>query len=191
MIAKLEALQQPIHQLTGDYEEPILGTVLNESCRRCHTNDTFSRPVSKNGIRVQHSHLVAAGFLCKRCHSTTAHRTAVPVGSRTYPIMEQCLICHNNHYTAADGTSPRLPLRPVPREAQLRRRTRLAQAAGLEHSPRCRRRAFDLQRLAYKNRIRAPTATTACSCHTRTPGCTATVPRRRRAVGRPASSATT
>jgi hypothetical protein len=39
-----------------------------------------------------------------RCHSTTAHGTAVPVGSRTYPVMEQCLICHNNEYKAADGT---------------------------------------------------------------------------------------
>jgi len=104
LTAKLEALQQPIAQITGDYEEPILGYVLNQSCRRCHTNKTLFKPVSKSGIRVQHKHLVAAGFLCMRCHSTTAHGTAVPVGSRTYPVMEQCLICHNNEYKAADGT---------------------------------------------------------------------------------------
>ena len=104
LTAKLEALQQPIAQITGDYEKPILGFVLNQSCRRCHTNATLFKPVSKGGIRVQHKHLIEAGFLCMRCHSTVAHGTAVPVGSRTYPVMEQCLICHNNKYTAPDGT---------------------------------------------------------------------------------------
>ncbi|MCX6362863.1 MAG: NapC/NirT family cytochrome c [Actinobacteria bacterium] len=104
LTAKLEALQQPIAQLTGDYEKPILGYVLNQSCRRCHNNDLLFHPVSKNGIRVQHKHLIAAGFLCMRCHSTQAHGDAVPVGSRTYPSMDQCLICHNNQYRAPDGT---------------------------------------------------------------------------------------
>jgi nitrate/TMAO reductase-like tetraheme cytochrome c subunit len=104
LTAKLEALQQPVHQLTGDYEEPILGTVLNQSCRRCHTDETLFTPGSSGGIRVQHKHLVEAGFLCNRCHSTVGHNTAIPEGSRTYPVMEQCLICHNNEYQAADGT---------------------------------------------------------------------------------------
>ena len=104
LTAKLEALQQPVHQWRGDYEEPILGTVLNQSCRRCHTDDTLFTPGSSHGIRVQHKHLVEAGFLCNRCHSTTGHRTAIPEGSRTYPVMEQCLICHNNQYQAPDGT---------------------------------------------------------------------------------------
>ena len=102
--AKLEALQQPIAQITGDYEQPILGYVLNQSCRRCHTNETLFKTVSKGGIRVNHKHLIEAGFLCMRCHSTVAHGTAVPGGSRTYPVMEQCLICHNNKYKASDGT---------------------------------------------------------------------------------------
>jgi nitrate/TMAO reductase-like tetraheme cytochrome c subunit len=103
LTAKLEALQQPIHQLTGSYEKPILGAVLNQSCRRCHNNDLLFHPVSKNGIRVQHKHLIEAGFLCIRCHSTQAHGTAVPPGSRTYPSMDQCLLCHNNAYTDAQG----------------------------------------------------------------------------------------
>ena len=103
LTAKLEALQQPIHQLTGDYEKPILGAVLNQSCRRCHNNDLLFNPVSKNGIRVQHKHLIEAGFLCMRCHSTQAHGDAVPEGSRTYPSMDQCLLCHNNRYTDAQG----------------------------------------------------------------------------------------
>jgi len=103
LTAKLEALQQPIAQVTGDYEKPILGYVLNQSCRRCHNNDLLFNPVSKNGIRVQHKHLIEAGFLCMRCHSTQAHGTAVPEGSRTYPSMDQCLICHNNEYRAPDG----------------------------------------------------------------------------------------
>jgi nitrate/TMAO reductase-like tetraheme cytochrome c subunit len=103
LTAKLEALQQPIAQLTGDYEKPILGYVLNQSCRRCHENDLLFHPVSKNGIRVQHRHLIEAGFLCMRCHSTQAHGTAVPTGSRTYPSMDQCLICHNNQFTTAGG----------------------------------------------------------------------------------------
>ncbi len=103
LTSKMEALQQPIAQLTGDYQKPIVGFVLNQSCRRCHTNDQMFRVIVKNGIRVQHEHLIAAGFLCMRCHSTTAHGTAVPPGSRTYPSMDQCLVCHNNHYTDAAG----------------------------------------------------------------------------------------
>jgi len=103
LTAKLEALQQPIHELQGDYEKPILGTVLNQSCRRCHNNDLLFNPVSRNGIRVQHKHLIEAGFLCIRCHSTQAHGDAVPEGSRTYPSMDQCLLCHNNEYTDAAG----------------------------------------------------------------------------------------
>jgi cytochrome c nitrite reductase small subunit len=103
LTAKMEALQQPIAQLTGDYQKPIVGFVLNQSCRRCHNNDLLFHPVSKNGIRVQHKHLIEAGFLCMRCHSTTAHGTAIPPGSRTYPSMDQCLICHNNRYTTATG----------------------------------------------------------------------------------------
>ena len=104
LTSKLEALQQPIAQITGDYEEPILGFVLNQSCRRCHTNENLFKNVSSGGIIVNHEHLIEAGFLCQRCHSTTAHGLAVPEGSRTFPVMEQCLICHNNEFTAADGT---------------------------------------------------------------------------------------
>ena len=104
LTSKMEALQQPIHQLSGNYETPILGSVLNQACRRCHTDETLFAPGSEHGIRVQHQHLVEAGFLCNRCHSTVGHNTAVPEGSQTYPTMEQCLICHNNHYTAPDGT---------------------------------------------------------------------------------------
>jgi nitrate/TMAO reductase-like tetraheme cytochrome c subunit len=103
LTAKLQALQQPIHQLTGSYEKPILGTVLNQSCRRCHTNKTLFKVISVNGIRVQHQHLIEAGFLCNRCHSTVAHGMAVPPGSRTYPSMDQCLLCHNNQYKDAQG----------------------------------------------------------------------------------------
>jgi nitrate/TMAO reductase-like tetraheme cytochrome c subunit len=104
LTSKLEALQQPIAQITGDYEKPILGYVLNQSCRRCHTNQDLFKTISAAGIRVNHEHLIEAGFLCQRCHSTVAHGKAVPEGSRTYPAMDQCLICHNNDYKAADGT---------------------------------------------------------------------------------------
>jgi len=103
LTAKLEALQQPIAQLTGDYQKPIIGFVLNQSCRRCHGNDQMFSVLVKNGIRIQHKHLIDAGFLCMRCHSTVAHGTAVPPGSRTYPSMDQCLICHNNQYKDAEG----------------------------------------------------------------------------------------
>jgi len=103
LTAKLEALQQPVHQIVGNYEEPILGTVANQSCRRCHREDILFRPVSRRGIRVQHRHLIEAGFLCLRCHSTQAHDGAVPAGARTYPSMDQCLLCHNNRYRARDG----------------------------------------------------------------------------------------
>ena len=127
LTAKLEALQQPIHQLTGDYEKPILGAVLNQSCRRCHNNDLLYNPVSKNGIRVQHRHLIDAGFLCMRCHSTQAHGDAVPSGSRTYPSMDQCLLCHNNQYETVDRSGRDVPLRPLPHQAGLRRHPRIAQ----------------------------------------------------------------
>lgn len=103
LTAKMEALQQPIAQFTGNYEEPILASVLNQSCRQCHTNERLFSVITAQGIRVQHEHLIEAGFLCIRCHSTTGHPEAVPRGSRTEPSMDECLLCHNNQYRAADG----------------------------------------------------------------------------------------
>jgi len=103
LTAKMEALEQPIAELTGDYEEPILASVMNQSCRQCHENDALFETITADGINVDHEHLVEAGFLCIRCHSTTGHPDAVPVGSRTYPAMDQCLMCHNNRYTSEDG----------------------------------------------------------------------------------------
>lgn len=103
LTAKMEALQQPIAQITGKYEEPILASVLNQSCRQCHTNDKLFNVISAQGINVQHKHLIEAGFLCTRCHSTVGHPGSVPVGSVTKPSMDQCLICHNNDYTDAQG----------------------------------------------------------------------------------------
>ena len=104
LTAKLEALQEPVKQFSGNYEEPILGVVQNASCRRCHTDEQLFPTISRNGINVNHKHLIEAGYQCVTCHSTVAHLDAVPEGSRTYPTMDQCLVCHNNHYTAADGT---------------------------------------------------------------------------------------
>ncbi len=104
LTAKMEALEQPIAQLTGNYEEPILASVLNQSCRQCHKNAVLFGTITAQGIRVDHEHLIEAGFLCIRCHSTTGHPDAVPTGSRTYPSMDQCLMCHNNKYRADDGT---------------------------------------------------------------------------------------
>jgi len=103
LTAKLEALQEPVKQLTG-YEKPILGTVANDSCRRCHTDSQLFPTISRSGIRVNHKHLIEAGYQCTTCHSTVAHLNAVPAGSRTHPTMDKCLVCHNNNYTAADGT---------------------------------------------------------------------------------------
>lgn len=104
LTAKLEALQEPIKFYLGNYEKPILGSVSNQACRRCHTNETLFATISKGGINVNHKHLIEAGYLCVRCHATVAHGQAVPKGSQTYPTMDQCLICHNNQYRAADGT---------------------------------------------------------------------------------------
>jgi hypothetical protein len=102
LTAKMEALEQPVKQMTG-YEEPILGTVMNQSCRRCHTNDDLFDLISASGINVQHRHLIEAGFLCNRCHSAVGHGEAVPEGSRHEPTMFQCLLCHNNRYTSLEG----------------------------------------------------------------------------------------
>jgi cytochrome c nitrite reductase small subunit len=104
LTAKLEALQQPVKQFSGDYEEPILGAVQNAACRRCHTNEDLFTTISRNGINVDHEHLIAAGYLCITCHATVAHGEAVPKGSKTYPSMDQCLVCHNNQYRDADGS---------------------------------------------------------------------------------------
>ena len=104
LTAKMEALQEPVKQISGNYEEPILGVVQNASCRRCHTDEQLFPTISRGGINVNHKHLIEAGYQCVTCHSTVAHLAAVPQGSRTYPTMDQCLVCHNNHYTAADGT---------------------------------------------------------------------------------------
>jgi len=103
LTAKLEALQQPVKQFTGNFEEPILGAVQNSACRRCHTNEDLFHTISRNGINIQHEHLIAAGYLCINCHATVAHGEAVPKGSRTYPTMDQCLVCHNNQYRDARG----------------------------------------------------------------------------------------
>jgi cytochrome c-type protein NapC len=104
LTAKLEALQEPVKQVTGKYEKPILGTVVNASCRRCHTNAKLFPTISKNGVNVNHKHLIEAGYQCTTCHSTVAHLNAVPPGSQTRPAMDKCLVCHNNNYRAADGT---------------------------------------------------------------------------------------
>ena len=104
LTAKMEALQEPIDQWTGNFELPILGTVVNQSCRRCHTDSQLFSVISTNGINVFHKHLIEAGFQCTSCHSAVAHGDGVPVGSRTYPSMDKCLVCHNNKYRAADGT---------------------------------------------------------------------------------------
>ena len=112
--------------------------------RRCSSHQ------QRAASACNHKHLIEAGFLCQRCHSTTAHGDAVPEGSRTYPVMEQCLICHNNHYTAPDGTvaTSRCDLchakrgygaMPVSHEP-----------VRLEHAPRRRRRALHLQRLPHQ-----------------------------------------
>ena len=103
LTAKMEALEQPIAQITGNYEEPILASVLNQSCRQCHVNDDLFDVITAEGIHVQHRHLIEAGFLCIRCHSTTGHPGAVPSGSATSPSMDQCLMCHNNRFESEDG----------------------------------------------------------------------------------------
>lgn len=112
LTAKLEALEEPIQQLTGDYEKPILGSVVNASCERCHTDKQLFRTVDVNVVTVNHIHLtirvnhqqfIQAGYQCVQCHSAVAHGNAVPVGARTSPTMDQCLVCHNNHYKAANG----------------------------------------------------------------------------------------
>ena len=104
LTAKMEALQEPISQLTGNWEAPIIGHVDNSSCRRCHNDGQLFSVISKNGINISHKHLIEDGFQCIACHSTVAHGDSVPAGSRNYPTMDKCLVCHNNRYQAPDGT---------------------------------------------------------------------------------------
>ena len=161
LTSKLEALQQPIAQITGDYEKPILGFVLNQSCRRCHTNENLFKTISTGGIIVNHEHLIEAGFLCQRCHSTTAHGDAIPEGSRTYPVMEQCLICHNNEYTAPDGTVATSRCDQCHAKRGYGATPGVARAVRLGHAPRRHRRPLHLQRLPPQEGLLQPSATAA------------------------------
>ena len=137
--------------------------VLNPSCRRCHTNDTLFTPGSKHGIRVQHEHLVEAGFLCIRCHSTVGHTTPCPRAHGPIRSMDQCL---------------HLPQQPLPRRATGRSRPPNATSATpsadyarepashdestwIAHTHGADRHASDLQRVSHRAATPAPSATTA------------------------------
>ena len=150
LTAKLEALQQPIAQITGDYEKPILGYVLNQSCRRCHNNDLLFNPVSKNGIRVQHKHLIEAGFLCMRCHSTQAHGDGGARGLAHLPEHGPVPDLPQQPVQGAGRPGGHVTLRPLPHRAGLRRRPRDARGARLVHAARRRRHPLHLQRLPHQ-----------------------------------------
>ena len=132
------------------------------------TTTLLYNPVSKNGIRVQHKHLIEAGFLCMRCHSTQAHGDAVPAGSRTYPCMDQCLHLpqqrvHGRRTArsrrhAATSATPSRTTAPSPRRT--RRPTGSTTTAPSASSPPAAP--------ATSRRTPAPSATTASTCRTPT-----------------------
>ena len=190
LTAKMEALEQPIAQVTGDYEEPILASVLNQSCRQCHVNDELFGVISAQGINVEHQHLIEAGFLCVRCHSTTGHPDAVPVGSRTYPSMDQCLMCHNNEFESEDGAVAVADCElchAEPGYADRRRRTPSPTGTrGTARSASSRRAAP-----ATTSRTAAAPATTGSRCRTPSPGSRGTGRAPTRSASTPATSVTT
>jgi len=58
LTVKMEALQRPIAQVTGDCEELILDSVLEQSCRQCHQNERLFGTITAQGIDN-----------CGECHS--------------------------------------------------------------------------------------------------------------------------
>ena len=177
LTAKMEALEQPIAQLTGDYEEPILASVLNQSCRQCHVNADLFGVISAQGINVQHQHLIEAGFLCIRCHSTVGHAAAVPEGSRTYPSMDQCLLCHNNEYTTADGKVAVADCELCHTEQNYSDAPASHDDPAWSRAPRRRRHPLDLQRLPSRSRTRAALPRRRRDAPPRATGCRRTDPR--------------
>lgn len=96
---KIAGLQVVANYLRGNYEDySFNASVANISCLRCHKSilekNIQARDVSN--VTVSHKHIVEAGGKCMTCHSTVAHGSAVPPGSRTHPTMAACMKCHND-----------------------------------------------------------------------------------------------
>ena len=126
LTAKLEALQQPIAQITGDYEKPILGTVLNQSCRRCHTNENLFKNLSLSGGIHRAATSTSSRRASSACAATPRRRTATRcrrARARTRPWTSAC-ICHNNEYTTARRQVATAALRPLPHQERTTARAR-------------------------------------------------------------------
>jgi nitrate/TMAO reductase-like tetraheme cytochrome c subunit len=95
---KISGLQVVANYITGHYEDySFNAAVTNGACLECH-EDILDGTIEneESGIRVSHREIIEGGGKCMNCHSTVAHGDAVPIGSRTSPTMQTCLVCHDD-----------------------------------------------------------------------------------------------
>ncbi len=62
-------------------------------CLSCHQVVLSGTRTSKDGIKVEHAHIVAAGMECLDCHAGAGHGRAKPGTG----VMTQCLRCHDGN----------------------------------------------------------------------------------------------
>lgn len=70
------------------------------ACLRCHREIMKPGFDEEKTIRVNHRHLLEAGYRCGQCHEQAGHRGLV--ASRPSSIMERCLTCHDGEAASAE-----------------------------------------------------------------------------------------
>lgn len=80
------------HEPAGARPEP-------SACLRCHGYVLDSDFDDGRSVRVNHRHLIEAGFRCDRCHDSAGHRG--PVADRPRAVMERCMGCHDGEEATA------------------------------------------------------------------------------------------
>lgn len=81
-----------VGQLRGASTSPRRAAVSSRRCLGCHGDILEGTITSAQGIRVVHSHIIAAGADCLRCHETIGHSTTATTRPGT---MNDCLRCHD------------------------------------------------------------------------------------------------
>jgi nitrate/TMAO reductase-like tetraheme cytochrome c subunit len=92
---KIAALQVVANYIQGNYTDSSFNAaVMNSSCLQCH-EDIMDGVIEANGLYMDHASAIKNGSKCMYCHSTVAHGSSVGIGSRNYPSMDTCMVCHN------------------------------------------------------------------------------------------------
>lgn len=75
------------------------GSVDSGACLRCH-EDILSAVKERGGIRVRHKDFLNEGWLCRDCHNSISHPTAVTEPSS--PSMDKCVLCHDGKQASSE-----------------------------------------------------------------------------------------